>query len=85
VTTERNDFRDWFVVIACLVCQIGMGVGGYLFPVFLKPVSDDLGWSRTVYAVANPIMSTAWRWSGRWSAGCRSAAGRVRCWSQAAC
>jgi MFS family permease len=58
VTTERNDLRDWLVVVACLVCQIGMGVGGYLFPVFLKPVSDDLGWSRTVYAVANPIMST---------------------------
>lgn len=58
MTTERNGARDWLVVFACLVCQIGMGVGGYLFPVFLKPVSDDLGWSRTVYAAANPIMST---------------------------
>lgn len=46
------------MVVACLVCQIGMGVGGYLFPVFLKPVADDLGWTRTVYAAANPIMST---------------------------
>lgn len=58
MTTERNDARDWLVVAACLVCQIGMGVGGYLFPVFLKPVSDDLGWSRTLYAAAHPIMST---------------------------
>lgn len=58
MTAERNGARDWLVVFACLVCQIGMGVGGYLFPVFLKPVSDDLGWSRTVYAAANPIMST---------------------------
>lgn len=58
MTAERNDARDWLVVVACLVCQIGMGVGGYLFPVFLKPVSDDLGWTRTVYAAANPIMST---------------------------
>ncbi|MEW6272040.1 MAG: MFS transporter [Thermodesulfobacteriota bacterium] len=51
-------WRDWLVVVACLVCQVGMGVGGYLFPVFLKPVGEDLGWSRTVYAAANPIMST---------------------------
>lgn len=54
----RTSARDWLVVVACLVCQIGMGVGGYLFPVFLRPVGDDLGWSRTVYAAANPIMST---------------------------
>lgn len=49
--------RDWWVVAACLVCQIGMGVGGYIFPVFLKPVTTELGWSRTAYASANPIMS----------------------------
>jgi MFS family permease len=51
--------KDWGVVLACLGCQIGMGVGGYIFPVFLKPVTDDLGWSRTAYALANPIMSTS--------------------------
>lgn len=51
--------KDWGVVLACLGCQIGMGVGGYIFPVFLKPVTDDLGWSRTTYALANPIMSTS--------------------------
>lgn len=54
----RHSWRDWWVVAACLGCQIGMGVGGYVFPVFLKPVVDDLGWSRTDYALANPIMST---------------------------
>lgn len=58
MTAGRATRGDWLVVVACLVCQIGMGVGGYLFPVFLKPVADDLGWSRTVYAAANPIMST---------------------------
>jgi MFS family permease len=36
-----------------------MGVGGYVLPVFLKPVTADLGWSRTDFALANPIMSTA--------------------------
>ena len=51
--------RDWVLVLACLGCQIGMGAGGYIFPVFLKPVTDDIGWSRTAYALANPIMSTS--------------------------
>lgn len=54
----RGSARDWLVVLACLVCQTGMGAGGYLFPVFLKPVAEDLGWSRTTYALANPLMST---------------------------
>lgn len=54
----HRPYRDWWVVFACLGCQIGMGTGGYIFPVFLKPVVDDLGWSRTDYALANPIMST---------------------------
>ncbi len=35
-----------------------MGAGGYVFPVFLTPVVDDLGWSRTAYAAAMPVMST---------------------------
>lgn len=50
--------RDWWIAIACLMCQIGMGVGGYVFPVFLKPVTAELGWSRAAYASANTIMST---------------------------
>ena len=54
----RVSRSDWLVVLACLGCQIGMGTGGYVFPVFLKPVTEDLGWSRTAYALANPIMST---------------------------
>ena len=36
-----------------------MGTGGYVFPVFLMPVTEELGWSRTAYALANPIMSTS--------------------------
>jgi MFS family permease len=55
---RRPGWQDWFTVIACLVCQIGMGVGAYILPVFLKPVVQDLGWSRTDFAIANPIMST---------------------------
>lgn len=51
-------WQDWFTVFACLICQIGMGVGAYILPVFLKPVVSELGWSRTDFALANPIMST---------------------------
>lgn len=36
-----------------------MGAGAYIFPVFLKPIAEDLGWSRTVYSLAHPILSTS--------------------------
>lgn len=52
-------WRDGLVVFGCLVCQIGMGVGGYIFPVFLKPIAEELDWSRTVYSLSHPIMSTS--------------------------
>jgi MFS family permease len=55
---NSSRWRDWLVVAACLGCQIGMGAGGYIFPVFLKPVTDELGWSRAQYAFATPLMST---------------------------
>src|SRR5512139_672273 len=55
---RESHARDWWIAVACLICQIGMGIGGYIFPVFLKPVTEELGWSRTAYASANPIMST---------------------------
>jgi MFS family permease len=38
------------VVAACLVCQMGLGLGGYIFAVFLKPIVAELGWSRTAFA-----------------------------------
>lgn len=38
------------VVVACLVCQMGLGLGGYVFAVFLKPIVTELGWSRTAFA-----------------------------------
>lgn len=40
------------VLFACLVCQMGLGLGGYIFAVFLKPVVADLGWSRTAFSWA---------------------------------
>lgn len=40
------------VLFACLVCQMGLGLGGYIFAVFLKPVIADLDWSRTAFSWA---------------------------------
>lgn len=40
------------ILLACCVCQMGLGLGGYVFAVFLKPIVADLGWSRTAFAAS---------------------------------
>lgn len=40
------------MLLACLVCQMGLGLGGYVFAVFMKPIVTDMGWSRTAFAAA---------------------------------
>ncbi len=42
----------WVVLLSCLVCQMGLGLGGYVFAVFLKPIVTEMGWSRTAFAAA---------------------------------
>jgi sugar phosphate permease len=50
---QLSEHRTALVVLfACLVCQMGLGLGGYIFAVFLKPVVADLGWSRTAFSWA---------------------------------
>ncbi|HAC81223.1 MAG TPA: hypothetical protein DCG06_13065, partial [Deltaproteobacteria bacterium] len=51
--------EDLTLVLSCMACQIGMGFGAYVFPIFLKPITEDLGWSRTAYSVAQPILATS--------------------------
>jgi MFS family permease len=48
----ERPYAGWWVVLGCLVCQIGLGLGGYVFAVFLKPVVTELGWSRAAYSAA---------------------------------
>lgn len=59
--------RRWLVLVGCLVCQMGLGLGGYVIATFLKPVVEDLGWTRTAFsgsslpfllalAVASPVV-----------------------------
>jgi len=44
-------------VLGALLCQTGLGLGGYVFAAFLKPIVADLGWSRTAYSVSSlPIL-----------------------------
>lgn len=47
-----RDRARWWVLLGCLVCQMGLGLGGYVFAVFLKPVVAEMGWSRTAFAAA---------------------------------
>jgi MFS family permease len=44
--------RQRTTLLACLVCQMGLGLGGYVFSVFLKPIVADMGWTRTAFAAA---------------------------------
>lgn len=49
--------RRGLVLVSCLVCQMGLGLGGYVFAVFLKPVALEMGWSRTAFAaVGGPLL-----------------------------
>jgi MFS family permease len=53
----RPGARRWVVLVSCLVCQMGLGLGGYVFAVFLKPVVAEMGWSRTAFAaVGGPLL-----------------------------
>ncbi len=41
-------FRGWFVVAACFASLlIAGGIGWFVFPVFIKPLESEFGWTRT--------------------------------------
>jgi MFS family permease len=46
----RRPGRPVAILVACCVCQMGLGLGGYVFAVFLKPIVAELGWSRTAFS-----------------------------------
>src|SRR6185436_10693098 len=52
----RRWFYGWYVAIACgLLMFVGVGVGYYGLPVFLKPLKDEHGWSTTQVSWAPAI------------------------------
>ena len=45
---NKHIFRGWLVVAACFFClMVAAGIGWFSFPVFIKPIENELGWSRT--------------------------------------
>ncbi len=43
--------RARWVLLGCLVCQMGLGFS-YVFTTFLKPIVAELGWTRTAFSGA---------------------------------
>ena len=44
----RAVFYGWYIVaVGCLVSMMSMGVSAYGLGVFITPMTDELGWSRT--------------------------------------
>lgn len=52
----RRWYYGWYIAIACaLLMLVGVGVGYYGLPVFLKPLKDEHGWSTTQVSWAPTI------------------------------
>lgn len=49
---SKPDAGRWRVLVGCFVCQMGLGLGAYVFSSILKPVVADFGWSRAAYSVS---------------------------------
>jgi MFS family permease len=43
--------RGLWVVLGCLVCQLGLGFG-YIYSPLLTDITEDLGWTRTMFSSA---------------------------------
>jgi MFS family permease len=51
-----NLFYGWYVAVACaLLMFVGVGVGYYGLPIFLKPLKEAHGWSTTEVSWAPTI------------------------------
>lgn len=52
----KTVFYGWYVAVACaLLMFVGVGVGYYGLPIFLKPLTEDHGWSTTQVSWAPTI------------------------------
>ncbi|MGH7823343.1 MAG: MFS transporter, partial [Candidatus Binatia bacterium] len=48
----RGSGAAWRTLVGCLVCQMGLGLGAYIFAVFLKPIVAELSWTRTTFSLS---------------------------------
>lgn len=54
--TARPPFYGWYIVGAALVAQfVAAGTQAYIAGPFLKPMTDDLGWSRSEYSAVQTV------------------------------
>ncbi|MCC7365074.1 MAG: MFS transporter [Dehalococcoidia bacterium] len=52
----RPVFYGWYIVAAALVAQfVAIGIQSFAPGVFLKPMTDDLGWSRQSYSATQTV------------------------------
>src|SRR5262245_44898161 len=55
---KRGFYYGWIIMAVCAFSEtVSLGVGGASFGVFLRPMSDDLGWSRTAFTFAVTVQS----------------------------
>ena len=45
-------FYGWFVLVGCALVTFGISGGHHSFGVFLKPMTEEFGWSRTTISLA---------------------------------
>ena len=53
------DARAWRVIAGCFVCLIAEAMGTYVFTPLLKPVVEELGWTRTQFTLSGLWLSLA--------------------------
>lgn len=61
----KNIYYGWYIVAACfLLCFLFAGAGFYSFSIFIRPIENDFGWSRSsialtmsIYLIVSGLMS----------------------------
>ena len=48
----KNTYYGWFVVAGCVLVSFGVAGGQFSFGVFLKPMTEEFGWSRGSLSLA---------------------------------
>ena len=48
----RNTYFGWFVVAGCVLVSFGVAGGQFSFGLFLKPMTEEFGWSRGSLSLA---------------------------------
>src|SRR3989304_1313536 len=55
---RQGIFYGWWIVFAGFVTMgVTFGLKTYVFAVFIRPMSEDLGWSRAAISIAFPLVT----------------------------